>query len=335
LRRSTPVLAVLFSLLALLWGAPASAQAPGELPAVRVAVLKYGTANWELELIRQLGLDTARGFRLELLQRVSPNASLVALQGGAADFTVSDWLWVAQQHAQQREYRFYPYSSAVGELLVPPQSAIRGLADLEGAELGVAGGAEDKSWLLFQAYAKGEGLDLGELAKPRYAAPPLLNGLASTGRLDAVLTYWHYAARLKATGFRPVLSLEQVLGRLGVQSTLPMLGWVFSAQLAEEAPERVDAFLSASYEAKRLLLSDDESWERVRPLMQADSEAVFIELRNGYRAGVPGAFGEDEIEAIERVAAIVAAARAPSKAADSGPTLPASVFWLRRDLQAP
>ena len=46
-----------------------SVQAEAELPVVRVAVLKFGTANWELELMRHEGLDREYGFRLELLQR--------------------------------------------------------------------------------------------------------------------------------------------------------------------------------------------------------------------------------------------------------------------------
>ncbi|MEM9314220.1 MAG: ABC transporter substrate-binding protein [Pseudomonadota bacterium] len=306
-----------------------------ELPTLRVAVLKYGTANWELELISQLGLDRANGFRLELLQRVSPNASLVALQGGAADFTVADWLWVAEQQAAQREYHFYPYSSAVGELLVPPDSPATQLADLEAAELGVAGGAEDKSWLLFQAYAKQQGMDLREMTKPRYAAPPLLNGLASTGQLDAVLTYWHYAARLKAAGFRPILSLEEVLARLGVESELPMLGWVFSAELGRNNPDLVDGFLAASYAAKSRLLTDDTAWERIEPLMRADSADVFRELRDGYRAGVPGDFAVAEMRAIKEVAAIVAAARAGPALPTGERGLPDSVFWTRGDARAP
>ncbi len=306
-----------------------------ELPTLRVAVLKYGTANWELDLIRQLGLDRANGFRLELLQRVSPNASLVALQGGAADFTVSDWLWVAEQRAAQREFHFYPYSSAVGELLVPPDSAATKLADLEAADLGVAGGAEDKSWLLFQAYAKQQGIDLRDLTKPRYAAPPLLNGLATTGQLDAVLTYWHYAARLKAAGFRPILSLDEVLARLGVENELPMLGWVFSAELGRTSPELVDGFLKASYAAKALLLEDDAVWERIEPLMRADSAEVFRELRDGYRAGVPGDFALAEMEAIKEVAAIVAAARSGPASPDAQRGVPDTVFWTLGDARAP
>lgn len=318
---------VVIAWLALLFPiAPSLRAAEAELPVVRVAVLKYGTANWELELISQLGLDRANGFRLELLQRVSPNASLVALQGGAADITVSDWLWVAEQQAAGRDFRFYPYSTAVGELLVAPSSDAAALADLAGAELGVAGGSQDKSWRLFQAYGQRQDLDLAKLARPRYAAPPLLNGLASTGRLDAVLTYWHYAARLKAEGWRPLLSLDEVLARLGVQAEVPMLGWVFAGGFGAERPALVDSFLRASYAAKHRLLDDDEAWSRVKSLMRADSDAVFRELRAGYRAGVPGGFDESHRIAIRRVASLVAAAGNAGGAPQSE-TIPATVFW--------
>jgi NitT/TauT family transport system substrate-binding protein len=306
--------------------APSLRAVAEDLPVVRVAVLKYGTANWELELISQLGIDRAHGFRLELLQRVSPNASLVALQGGAADITVSDWLWVAQQQAAGRDFRFYPYSTAVGELLVAPDSDRQALADLAGAELGIAGGSEDKSWRLFQAYARREGLELAELARPRYAAPPLLNGLAGTGQLDAVLTYWHYAARLKAQGWRPLLSLDEVLARLGVQTEVPMLGWVFSGGFGDERADLVDGFLRASYEAKRRLLNDDEAWSRIEPLMRAESDAVFRELRAGYRAGVPRDFDDAHRLAIRRVASLVAAAR-DEGATSEARAIPSTVFW--------
>jgi NitT/TauT family transport system substrate-binding protein len=307
--------------------APAPGAVAEELPAVRVAVLKYGTANWELELISQLGLDRANGFRLELLQRVSPNASLVALQGGAADITVADWLWVAEQQAAGRDFRFYPYSTAVGELLVAPDSGTVTLARLNGAELGVAGGSEDKSWRLFQAYARRQGLELATLARVRYAAPPLLNGLATTGQLDAVLTYWHYAARLKAAGWRPLLSLDEVLAQLGVQAEVPMLGWVFSGAFGEQRPTLVDAFLRASYAAKRRLLDDDEAWTCIEPLMRAENGAVFRELRAGYRAGVPRGFDDTHRRAIRRVASLVADGGNEEASPRAGDAIPATVFW--------
>lgn len=329
----TRLLAAIAALLMLCQAPPALARAGMDLPAVRVAVLKYGTANWELELIRQRGLDRAHGFRLELLQRVSPNASLVALQGGAADFTVADWLWAARQHEAGRDFRYYPYSTAMGEMLVPARSRARTLADLDGMTLGVAGGAEDKSWLLFQAFARREGVDLSAGVTTRYAAPPLLNGLAANGQLDAVLTYWHYAARLKATGFRSLISMDEVLNALDIHVDVPMLGWVFAGDYARAHPGLVDAFLRASYTAKRQLLDDDGAWDSVRRLMQAEEDAVFTELRAGYRAGVPGPMDDAEIAAIRRVAAIVDTALPQRSGESASAEVPPSIFW--RPLAAP
>lgn len=325
--RSFPSLSSTCAGLTLLLAAALCFPARAEVPVVRVAVLKYGTAAWELELIRERGLDRAHGFRLELIQRVSPNASLVALQGGAADLTVGDWLWVAKQRDAGRDFRYYPYSTAIGELLVPAASSARKLVDLEEARIGVAGGAEDKSWLLFQAYAQRENLDLLSYTEPRYAAPPLLNGLATTGELDAVLTYWHYAARLKAEGYRSLLSLDTVLERLSVRGPVPMLGWIFAGAWADSQRELVDSFLRASYAAKRQLLEDDAAWAVVRPMMQADDAAVFTELQAGYRAGVPRRFGEDEMDAIRQVALIVGESlRARGRAGAASEQL-SDAFW--------
>lgn len=332
--RSARTLALSLLCVLTLWFSPFTVTAETDLPSVRVAVLKYGTANWELALMQSEGLDRAHGFQLELLQRVSPNASLVALQGGAADFTVGDWLWAARQQQAGRDYRFFPYSTAVGELLVSPDSQIENLTQLAGRTVGVAGGAEDKSWLLFQAYARRQSdMDLRKSATPRYAAPPLLNGLAETDQLDAVLTYWHYAARLKAQGFRSILSLPEVLKTLGVERAVPMLGWVFSGSYAQAQPARVNGFLAASYAAKRRLLIDDDAWTSVRPLMNASDEAVFLELREAYRAGVPQTFSAADIEAIRQVAAIVDAALPERRPADQN-ALSDIVFWQQFVLSA-
>ena len=331
---------LLFLLLVLLGtgGAAVRAQTAvgtDTLPVVRVAALKYGTAAWELALISERGLDRANGFRLEVLARVSPNASLVALQGGAADFTVGDWLWVAKQRGAGRDYRYYPYSTALGELLVSEGSAARDLRDLEGARVGVAGGAEDKSWLLFQVHAQREGLDLATFTEPRYAAPPLLSGLAQTGELEAVLTYWHYAARLKAEGFRSLLTLPEVLTGLGIDASVPMLGWVFPGSWADQNPALVEAFLHASYTAKELLLTQDDVWTVVYPLMNVSSDGEFAQLKFGYRAGVPRGFGEAERRGIQDVARIVdrALRSRGTEGADAADL--SAAFWERRTVSSP
>jgi hypothetical protein len=39
--------------------------AQGAEPVLRIAVLKFGTVNWELDVIKHHGLDKANGFTLE------------------------------------------------------------------------------------------------------------------------------------------------------------------------------------------------------------------------------------------------------------------------------
>src|SRR5690606_37827918 len=105
-------------------------------PAVRVAALKFGTASWELDTLRHHGLDREHGIRVEVTELASPQAGQVALQAGAVDVIVTDWLWVARQRAEGVALAAAPYSTAVGGLMVPAGSPIRGLEDLEGRKVG-------------------------------------------------------------------------------------------------------------------------------------------------------------------------------------------------------
>ena len=274
---------------------------------IRVGVLKFGTVNWELDVIRDQSLDQQQGVKLEVVPLATKNASTVALQGGAVDVIVSDWLWVSRQRAQGRAYTFVPYSKAVGAVMVRPDAGIVDLAALRGKRLGVAGGPVDKSWLLLRAYSKKTlGADLSEWVEPNFAAPPLLNQLALRGELPAVLNFWHYTARLKAAGLQQLVAISEVLSALGVEEEVPLIGWVFDEGWAEQHPEAVRGFLRASQEAKGLLAASDALWETLRPAMKAEDQATFIALRDGYRAGIPRRFGEQEIAAASKVYEILA-----------------------------
>ena len=91
---------------------------------------------------------------LQVVELASPEAGKIALRAGNADIIVSDWLWVSRERALGAKLTFYPYSSALGAVMVPASSPIRTLADLKGRKLAVAGGPIDKSWLLLQAVAE-------------------------------------------------------------------------------------------------------------------------------------------------------------------------------------
>jgi NitT/TauT family transport system substrate-binding protein len=241
---------------------------------------------------------------------------------------VSDWLWVAKQHRSERYYRYYPYSSAVGELMVPCAAMGSGLAGLKGQRLGVAGGSEGKNWLLFRAYTRQQfGYDLADEVAERFAAPPLLNGLLQAGQLDAVLNYWQYSARLQNHGYCTLLSLQQVLSGLGLEQPLPMLGWVFKQQWAEQYSALANGFLAASYEAKQLLRKSDQEWQWLKTMMPQVDEPLFIELRKAYRAGIPGGFSAAEISAINKVYRLVVLEPQPGQVAATRQPIPEEIFW--------
>ena len=176
---------------ALLW--PFTASAAEKL---RLAAQKTGTLTWELDVIRAHGLDQAHGLTIQIDELASPEAGKIALRGGSADLVLSDWLWVSRERSLGATLVFYPYSSALGAVMVPAGSPIAKLADLKGKTLGIAGGAIDKSWLLLQAAMQKAGMDLKTAAHVVYGTPSLLAQKTIQGELDATLNYWNFCAAL-------------------------------------------------------------------------------------------------------------------------------------------
>lgn len=275
--------------------APALAQ---ELPVLRAAVLQTGTVNWELDTIRHYGLDTANGFRLEVMGVAGNPASQVALQGGQADTIVSDWLWVARQRAAGRDYVFLPYSRAVGGVMVRADSPADSLDDLRGGKIGIAGGPLDKSWLILRAYAQQEyGMDLVTETEQVFGAPPLVFKTALSGDTDGAINFWHFMAKMEAAGMRSLISVDEAARALGLDPETPLLGYVLRGEMLRNRPELVAGLAAASRAAKDLLAHDPAAWDRLRPLMNAADEAEFAALIAGFRAGIPSPAPVDEAAA--------------------------------------
>jgi NitT/TauT family transport system substrate-binding protein len=290
--RTQGALAFLLALAlgALLWDGSATAS-----DRLRISVLKFGTASWALWVIKDRHLDQAEGTALEVTELGSPQATLVALQSGATDLSVSDWLWVVRQRTAGRPFTFVPYSTATGALLVAGDSPVASLKALSGKRVGVAGGPLDKSWLVLRALSlKQDGVDIASQVEPVYGAPPLLNQEILHGRIDAVLNYWPYAARLTATGFRPLVQIQDAIEALGIDSRVPMVGYVFDEHLGSPHREARLGFFRALRKAQALLQTSDEEWERLRPLMGAPDQATFEALKAQYRAGIPRHWGAAE-----------------------------------------
>lgn len=321
LRRFVPMLALAFGVAVL----PARGAGLGT---VRIGVLKFGTVDWTLRVMQRHGFAKAHGVDLRVVPLANKNAISVALQGAAVDMIVTDWIWVSRQRAAGHEFTFVPYSRTVGGLMVRPDAGIKTLADLAGKRLGVAGGPVDKSWLLLRAYARKKlGKDLTSMVRLNFAAPPLLNALMKQGSLDAVLNFWHYNARLKAAGMHQLIGIDQILPALGVNTEVPLLGWVFDESWADAHKALVVGFLQGARDAQHLMMTSDKLWTGpLKPLTKAENPATLAALRDGFRAGVPSHFGQAQIDAAKRVYAILAKLGG-ERLVGTSKTLSPGTFW--------
>lgn len=319
----------LAALLASVACAPPMAAPPArarDLPTVRVGVLRFGTASWELSVMARHGLAAAEGTRVEALEFASTEATRVALQARTVDVIVSDWLFASRRRAEGQPLAFVPFSSAVAAVMVHARSRAASLADLRRGRIGVSGGALDKAWLLLLAEGRRQGFDLAAEAEPVYGAAPLLAERLARGDLDAAVLYWNFAARLEAGGHRELLAIEAVERALGAAGPVAMLGHVFDEGWAAGNRPALDGFLRASAAAKAILRDSDAEWEALRPLMRAESDAMFDRLRDRFRAGIPRRPVEAEEADAARLYAVVAELGG-TRLVGRATTLSPGTFW--------
>ncbi len=289
-------------------------------PTVRLGILPFGTVQWVADVIARHALDRAHGFILSTTPLANTEAAKVALMGHAVDIAVSDWPFVAAQRSRGGTLTFAPFSSSLGGILVPAGAGIRTLADLKGRKLGVAGGSTDKSWLIVRAAARKQGIDLAHEATLSFGAPPLLSAALQHGQLDALLTFWNFAARLQSAGFHEVITVSDCARELGLPAAPVLVGWVFDAGWADANRAAVQGFLAAAAAAGHIMASQPAEWIALRQLMQAPDDALFHNLRDRFLAGQAVADAATLEAQARQLQALIAEGNAPV-------TLPAGVFW--------
>jgi NitT/TauT family transport system substrate-binding protein len=293
---------------------------------LRIVAQRTGTFGWELEVIRHHGLDKAAGLRLEVLELASPESGKIALKGGSADLIVADLMWVARERGLGGSLMFHPYTSALGAVMVKANSPIHGLADLAGRKLGVAGGPLDKSWLLLQAHARRQGIDLAKSAQVLYGAPQLLAVKAEQGELDAVLNYWNLSADLEAQGFRRAIDMADVERALGAAAPIAMVGYAFDEAYAARNGDLLRRFFAMSQKARLLLAGDASEWTRLADRIGTKDTQRLAVLRQRYSEGIPHrAVGAEQADAAVLFSVLVEAGG--SELTGPAKTLPAGTYW--------
>jgi NitT/TauT family transport system substrate-binding protein len=254
---------------------------------LRIGLQKTGTFAWQLDVIRRHGLAANAGLDLKISEYASPDAGKLALNGGSVDLAVVDWLWVARTRALGTKLQFYPYSSAVGSIMVKSDSPLQKLADLKGRVLGVAGGPLDKSWLIVQAAALRGGVDLRREATLQYGAPPLIAQKLQQGEAEASLNFWNFCARLEAQGYRRLLDVRDAEATLGLKEPVAMVGYAFTEEFAAAHKSTIDRFIAMAQKADDIMRRSDAEWDALRPLMNAEDEWTFKAYRDRTRQGMP------------------------------------------------
>ena len=298
----------------------------GEKPTIRLGAMAAGTLNWEVAAIRNQGLLDKAEFTLENVAVANQQAGKVALQSGAVDIIVSDWIWTSSMRSAGTNLSFYPFSDTSGALMVPADSPIKSLADLKGKKLGVAGGELDKNWLLLQALGQQQQLDLNAGVEKVYGAPPLLSQQLLDKRVDALLTFWQFAAHLEAQGYRVLLTGEDIIRQLGISETVPSIGYVFKQDWADQHKTAVKQFLSLSRQARDALCSSDAEWQKIVPLTDAATPNEQQKLRERYCQGRVEQWGASQQDAAAKIYSVLHQL-SNNKLTGHSAQLQAGTFW--------
>jgi NitT/TauT family transport system substrate-binding protein len=154
-----------------------------------------------------------------------------------------------------------------------------------------------------------------------FAAPPLLSEQLESGDIDAVITFWHFAAKLRAKGGRDIATVADAAKELGLDTETPLLGYVFSESWSKAHGDAALKLAAASADAKALLAKDDAEWERLKPMMNVKSDAEFDALKAGFRAGIPHSNAVN-VDAAGQLFALLAKIGGPALAGDKAELAP-------------
>jgi NitT/TauT family transport system substrate-binding protein len=277
---------LLLRILVTLWLVVAMAPTWAAAETLRIGLQTTGTFAWQLDVIRRHRLAEEVGLDLKISEFASPDAGKLALNSGSVDLAIVDWLWVARARALGAKLLFYPYSSAAGAIMVKSDSPLRGIEDLPGQVLAVAGGPLDKSWLIVQAAATRQGIDLKRDAILAYGAPPLISQKLQQGEADASLNFWNFCASLEMQGYRRIFEVRDAEAALGLTEPVALIGYAFSEQFAADHRSAIDRFIAAARKADDIMLRSDQEWDALRPLMNAGDDKTFAAYRDRTREGM-------------------------------------------------
>jgi len=291
---------VSIAVVLLLAGAPALAQ-EGELPVVNAAMEATGTFSWIVHAMDYFATAEANGIRVVGTPYASKQATEIALRSGEADVKVDDFLApVLLRQAGINASGIYPYATAIGGLVVPVDSDIGGVEDLDGRTI-AAGALRDKSVLILRTLTISQyGFDIGD-DQVVQAAPPLMMELTASGEVDAALPLWHWVARMEAAGVsREIMTVADMLEQLGLPRDLPNLIVVARDDMDDELKTRFIAALQDTFEVMLATPADDPFWQTIldEGLYSLPDPRQFPSVVERWKAGTTDKWDQESIDGL-------------------------------------
>jgi NitT/TauT family transport system substrate-binding protein len=268
-------------------------------PTVRVGLEAVGTFSWVTFAMQHYGIDEELGIDIEATTYPTKQAKELALRAGDADVVVDDFVGVVLWRAQDIPAKaVYPYSLATGGIVVPVDSDIESVADLQGRTI-AATNLRDKSLLILRALAVSQhGFDPQDASELVAAAPPLMEELLARGEIDAAIPPWHFVARMVGTGeFRELISTTEMLSELGLASNLPILVVAARDDMDDEVLRTYLRGLDMTIERMR---QDDEIWDLIlaEELYSLPDPSLFPDVVARWEADIPPAWDDEVIDGL-------------------------------------
>ena len=206
------------------------------------AIQKTGTVAWEIAVIKARGLDKAADLDIETTELASTEAGKIALQGGAADMIVSDWLWVARERALGDKLLFTPYSTALGAVMAPRIRRSTRSPISPAARSASPADRSTRAGSCCRPRRAAQGSISRTSARPSYGAPPLIAEKLAQGRDSRRRSNSGISAPTsKRAASSRAIEMADVEKALGAEGPVAMTGYVVQRRLRGIARGRAAA----------------------------------------------------------------------------------------------
>jgi NitT/TauT family transport system substrate-binding protein len=268
----------MFNVKTLAAGAIFAAAISGQAQSQELVKLRLGDPAQSLNAIAsqtmiKQGFDKKHGISVEYVTYPTLDGLFTAIRGKAVDIGFGGWTAFAQFRSKGAPITMiFPVGRGISlDVVVPANSPIKSLADLNGKKIGSYAGAAGTATVLLRVLtSKYFGYDPGKTNHLQYAGAALLPELLAKGDLDAVLLFDPIAVRAIASGrFKTIGNLAS-LYKEKVGEDFLWIGYATNDDVMAKHPEALKAFNKAWLESIAYVKANPSVFEPVAKQLGLD-----------------------------------------------------------------